>query len=450
MEENINLAQQIIKEHNKMRDNHNHFDDQKNQQEHQFTRENPNLGQSHSDEPPVTDSTSPSAEQHQPQSLQWQQKQPNKIAFDELVVHGSITTQFVNNHPQSEYIFAQPNWNLKSLQVDDLIISNDAESFEKIQAQLRFPDDVVRSSNDKDAKVVVNELTLDGHLNGHNFNAFVQNTLKINEPEQEIDASVDVHTLNVTGLHTQHVSGVNVANIIRINVGSFAIHQDIQFTKPVTANNLYVMERLNHINVINNTLDVLLRRSPNLQVLQTPQTFDSMMLLEPIILRGSIKSISLDNMKPIVTINQDIVLEGDYQIAGHVTVSKLLQATDLMGQSGNYSVRRLQNDGVSLRQTEINMPIQFLREIEVGDLLSPSYINGLDITSLVKTNTPETQRISAKKIFTGDLFIRNGSCEAAMINGINLDQLNRTILKRSAKDQIVTGTIHFDKIIVDR
>jgi hypothetical protein len=58
----------------------------------------------------------------------------------------------------------------------------------------------------------------------------------------------------------------------------------------------------------------------------------------------------------------------------------------------------------------------------------------------VKTDYDGMQFLSGKKIFLGDLAISGGFCETKTVNGVDVLQLNRTVLKKvSNQAQFVKG-----------
>lgn len=375
---------------------------------------------------------------------------PIPVKFDNLLVESAIDIKLINNRPLPHFILNKSDWNLKSLKINDLVIRNNATAYGLIFSKLNSAGEIVRASKDTNQSMAVKEINLNGLLNGHKLSSLIKNALKIDESHQEIESQLNFQTVRVAKVHSQLVSKLNVANIIAINEGDFWIDQDIRFTQLVNVNQLIINDRLNHIQIENKQMDVIFYRSRNEQVIAAPITFESVMLLEPIILRGRIHSKSLDKMKPIVTIDDDILLHGDIVITGNVSVAQFLLARNIIVQNGVYSTERLKTNGIRLKDTLINIPIEFAREISVHNLLEPSTINQQRVINLVKTNTIELQEILVEKAFHDDLRILNGTCEALEINGIDLQQLEQSIVKRTAKDQIISGTIHLNKIIVDR
>lgn len=110
-----------------------------------------------------------------------------------------------------------------------------------------------------------------------------------------------------------------------------------------------------------------------------------------------------------------------------------------------YSAKNLLENGLRTTTEEINVPIEFLQSIYAEHVLSGSVFNGIKAESLVKTGIKEWQIITGSKAFTGDLWV-HGFCDAREINGVDLQILDDTILKKSARDQVITGTIHVKSI----
>lgn len=205
---------------------------------------------------------------------------------------------------------------------------------------------------------------------------------------------------------------------------------------------------MNQITVLDDDYktDALFKRSRQPQMI-IGKTFESITLQEPIILQGriNIASSALNQMKPIVTVNEDLEIDDSVLFNGNVTIKNLLSVKNIYGKSLFFNVDQLLDDGLKLDEP-VDVPIEFLQPIQVGDVHSSTRINNVLISSLLKRNVTDVQQVIAPKTFTSDLSIEGGNCDANEINGINLQILNNTMVKRSAKNQIVTGTIHFEKI----
>lgn len=152
-------------------------------------------------------------------------------------------------------------------------------------------------------------------------------------------------------------------------------------------------------------------------------------------------------MNPIVTITDDLTIQGDYEINGDVRIKRFLKALNIYGQSGTYNINDLLNFGLKKESTESDLLFQFNQPIQSNNLQS-QFINNINITDLATSNG-NVQEITGRKTFTGSLKIVDGFCEILNLNGFNIRQLNETIFKKSG-DQIISGKIHFKKIVASK
>lgn len=375
--------------------------------------------------------------------------QQQHMKFDKLVIEQSVEVNFINGLPIDEFLFNNPHLHLSLLSVNDLVVQSNFELYEHLYAKLDRPGDLVRAARNSDQTIKIGKLHTEV-LNGFKFSDIVEQSLKINLNEQTIPVDVVIDTLRVFQTHTQFLGGQLIDDIVRIDGGNFFIDQEIRFLKPVKANQLIINERLKEHVVENGVIQVLMLRSSRVQIISPSMTFESIKLLEPIILSGKIQSKNLDLIKPTVIIDEDIVVNGDFVITGDATVKNYIQALDIVSHSGNNSVRRLHELGISLQQTDIYSPLRFAREISVGNLVGNTTINTLAISNFVKTNIAQPQYVYAEKLFFDDLQIRNGFCHAVQINNIDLEYLNQTSLNKNYPSPIVTGTIYLNRLIVDK
>lgn len=369
--------------------------------------------------------------------------------YENLQVLDEIQVNAINYQSPSKYIFHRNDWILNELPVNDLIIRNDAAAYGRIYSKLADVESTVRASRHEEKSINTEEITLQGSINGYPFDSLLHDTLKINEAEQVFESTVNFNSLITASVQTNApISGMDLSHIVRIDTGNFWIDQDIRFIEPVHAYHLVINDRFDHISIKDHIPDVIFYRSSETQQISQLK-LDTLILGEPILLRGHIVSKSLERMKPIVSINDNLELHGDYQITGNVSIAHLLNVQNLIDATSNFSAVHLHKHGIRLSQNIINVPLQFARELRVGNLNSDTLINEWQMSSLVKTNSLDVQSIIGEKVFHGDVHVKKGNCDAVIINGVNLDELNRSIVKRSAKDQTITGTIRLRQIVVD-
>lgn len=377
--------------------------------------------------------------------------------IDELIIADTVNVlHTLNGHRIEDLVFIEKDLNLEALSVDQLVV-DDATIFSEIQAKLApLTSSRGRRSvgSDVSSPLRINQLFVSGRLNGLDFSDLQENVLRTNAVEQQLNANtrIDVATANVVRVRSNTISNQNLADLVSIRVNSTLIEQDIQFTQPIIINELNIMNRFNHMQVTNNRLDALFRRAKGVQVITGKKVFESVALLEPIFQQGKIdvRSPIMAQIKPMVNVDQDIVLTGDYSISGNVTIENLLAASNLFGRSGRYSAKQLQTDALRIDESVVNVAVEFVQPIRVENVLGVTRINDVPISTLIKRNIDDIQTITGRKVFSGDLYVENGLCDAYIINGIDLMVLNRTVLKKNAENQIVSGTIHFGRILADK
>lgn len=377
--------------------------------------------------------------------------------IDELIIADTVNVlHTLNGHRIEDLVFIEKDLNLEALSVDQLVVY-DATIFSEIQAKLApLTSSRGRRSvgSDVSSPLRINQLFVSGRLNGLDFSDLQENVLRTNAVEQQLNANtrIDVATANVVRVRSNTISNQNLADLVSIRVNSTLIEQDIQFTQPIIINELNIMNRFNHMQVTNNRLDALFRRAKGVQVITGKKVFESVALLEPIFQQGKIdvRSPIMAQIKPMVNVDQDIVLTGDYSISGNVTIENLLAASNLFGRSGRYSAKQLQTDALRIDESVMNVAVEFVQPIRVENVLGVTRINDVPISTLIKRNIDDIQTITGRKVFSGDLYVENGLCDAYIINGIDLMVLNRTVLKKNAENQIVSGTIHFGRILADK
>lgn len=299
-------------------------------------------------------------------------------------------------------------------------------------------------------EIRVNDLELTGLLNEVDINYIDRNALKV-VGDQVITGNFNFDNIVTKNLITQNnrLSGIDLNLMVLTeptgDQPDFTVRQDVQFINPVYIDNLQVTERLNHIPVVDGELQVLLLNSEEPQLMTGTKTFDNVVVLEPIQLQGKINSSSLSKMNPITTINQDIYLEGDFEISGDVNIIELLNATNIYGASRTYNYADLYRHGLPLNAASIDQNFTFKQPLMIQNVFTKT-VNGMNASEFIPTNTGKVQHITGKKTFTGDVTLRAGRVDAAVINKVDLKELNQTVLKRTG-NQVIEGNIHFKEIV---
>lgn len=155
-------------------------------------------------------------------------------------------------------------------------------------------------------------------------------------------------------------------------------------------------------------------------------------------------------MNPIRTSLSDTVVDGDVEITGDVFVKQLLQGTNIFGRSSTYNVKELFENGLRLDEIELDMiDFHFQNVIHINNLITDRINSNINPNDFVTCNTDEVQYISGYKIFTNNLSVWNGFCEAGIMNKINVTELNSSIMKKSG-DQVIDGEIQFERIVAKK
>lgn len=378
------------------------------------------------------------------------------LTIDELTITDSFYAERINGRNVSDLFRTDLDLSLDTMTIGKLIIANNSESFDEIKKKLLENDKRVKRDNppeDESVKpLIFNDITVHGLVNGMDFNKFVEEALRTDVDHQVLQGPVRIDKLQAESLQTidGKISGRDLSNIGHTQVKELVIRQPILFEKGITVERLETLQRLNGILIENGKMDALFKRSKRIQEIRGQKTFESIHLLEPITLQGKINiSSPLSKIKPIVTIDEDIELVGDFEFFGNVTVQNFLQAQNIFGKSTRYSAVQVLDDGLRLDESEIDVPLQFLQPIQIDNVELGTRINDIPIESLILRNVSEWQTIIAPKRFTLDLSVV-GDCEVIEINGVNIQQLNNTVLKKSGENQIISGTIQFDRITANK
>lgn len=231
-----------------------------------------------------------------------------------------LTVDFINGNPISQLLYADRDLNIRSLLADTIYV-NSSQTYQQL-FQGQVPDLQVTASaptehieySDVTDTISVDSLIVDGTINEMDLDTIKQFALKAKATEQNIRGSFDFVKLRAYGVsvQTKLVSGRNLSDLIRTEGGSYYVSQDVRFDEPLHVDRLYVNERINNLRVQNGRFDVLLKNSNETQTITGHKSFNSVRLLNPIVLHGKINSSNLNSMNPIVSVTNDIVLEGKF------------------------------------------------------------------------------------------------------------------------------------------
>lgn len=413
-----------------------------------------------------------------------------------LTLNGPINIQSINGHPISSLVYRanRRNKNLKNIIANEVLLKQELFVNGKVDGVEVLGDNVLMNQPqtlrpmkieslrtkrvdgletfnaipfqefltmlhrkvDKKIPNNIHQLTVDNlfigkFLNRRNFSAISINSLKafgaqIVSGVKFIDKLTANNLRFMKVLRDQKISNVPLSALINVNETrqQMVISQDIRFTEDLEVNNLIVDERINNIRVRNGDLQVMRKRGRSRQVVTGEKTFDVVHLLSPIVLQGKIESESLEKMNPLVTVNEDLVLQGDYVITGPVVIRRQLVATeDILTTNPEFGLQRLVNDGLHLFATSgTNNVMVFESNVEVRNNLQAVSLNQKPVDNFVKTNFEGLQTVRGEITFKNGLMVHGRSVNADIVNDVDLNQLNKTVLKRASPfTQFIDGNV---------
>ena len=355
-------------------------------------------------------------------------------------------------------IINQPSQTLRPFSIDNVSVKNIADVAQVNSLGIDQFFTLVRRKVDKKLPNMIHELKVDSleigqFLNDRNFTALSINSLKTSG-DQIIVAPINIGKLTANKvtfqkvLRDQEISNIPLVNLIDVKERRrrIDIQQDVQFTDDVKANRTIVLERIKNVNVINQKLQVLRKKGTKQQIVTAEKFFDNVNLLSPIMLQGKIESKTLEKMNPIITINNNLVLQGDYKITGPVTVRRYINASDdITTASGSLGLKNLALNGLNLFTTkETSNKFVIKNVVEVKRNLEAISLNGNLVTNFVRTNVQDLQTINGIKIFKKGLMVHGGTVQADIIDDVDINHLNKTILKLSSSStQFINGNVEF-------
>uniref|UniRef100_A0A182T105 Uncharacterized protein n=1 Tax=Anopheles maculatus TaxID=74869 RepID=A0A182T105_9DIPT len=359
--------------------------------------------------------------------------------------------------PNVNQIFSAKNLMVKDLSVNRLTSkrfnSTEAVTVQRMMDQSRTLLAKARGAMPQEygsdfETIDADHLKLTGLFNDIDPRVLSEHVLHDIAADQQFDGKLVVDQItahNVDVVDTK-LSGIEIENVARTTGDQQMIVQDLQFVQPMLVDSLFLQDRLNHIPVMDGKLQVLHLASDEVQSITGTKTFDYVTLLKPIELQGKIDGESISKMNPIMTIGDDLVLNGDYTIYGNVTFNGPLRAHNILSPGGLHHLHRLTTHGLHVNKAPPrDQVIKFLQPVFVEHLHADK-INELDVNDLVPQTAGEVQYITGRKTFVAELKI-DGVADANEINKVDLNLLNRTILRRTGPEQTIEGTIHFDTII---
>ncbi|KAH8299952.1 hypothetical protein KR044_007877 [Drosophila immigrans] len=346
----------------------------------------------------------------------------DEITVDTLVVHEELNAARINGVNPKEPIY-------------ELVIAD----------KVYVSEDFKEADGDEQQRPVISELILqdlqlDGSLNGVNWTQMVEHTLKRRGSEvQFIKAHVDISNLKAEAIlvNSNEINDRPVSQLISIDGGDYIVQQDVQFAQPIEVNKLVINQRLNHIHVNKQRFDVLLHETNHTQIIEGVKQFENIQVLEPITITGQLIGAELRAMSPMKVTHQAVELQGDFVINADVTIGQLLQLQDLLEASN--SIRRSTamtlQQALRIDQQLDDVNLRFEQALNVNDT-QLSFINAIDLQQLVQLNVDEVQVVEGTKLWPQSLTISKGFGEVNILNGIPVDQLSQQLLLKSSNQSL--------------
>lgn len=368
-----------------------------------------------------------------------------ELVLDELVVDS------INNHPVKDLVYANRPINARKIKAQNVFIKNrfqvkglasrkqniNAVKSKREDGQTKYPELI--------DEISIDQLIVDGSINGIDLSTIKKFALRVDsEQEQQMKAQFHFSQLkaNDVTVKPEVVALKQLENIIRTVGGPYTVLQDVSFAQPLLVNELIIHDSMNNIVSANGKLEVLLKRSPEVQHVSGYKRFETVTLRSPISLQGKISHSNLDHMNPVVTVAKDIVLDGDYVISGNVTIKAAMKCNNLFGASSIFNVKHLFHEGVKVESTEVSTGLDFAYPVKTRSLVT-STINNLPPNDWARVGI--IQEVTGRKVFISDLHIDQGFCDALTINGVQFSRINETVLLKTG-DQTIGGNIQFRKI----
>lgn len=148
-------------------------------------------------------------------------------------------------------------------------------------------------------------------------------------------------------------------------------------------------------------------------------------------------------MKPFVTIDSNLEVEGDKRITGDVIVEEIIRTDNIVSAERLNSLRRVRSEALRLTDVEIPNRMGFFQHLNVDDVFARR-INNIDARLLVVNGAKQTQIVRGWKKFRGDLEI-TGKTEVERVNDIEMEELEENVLRKDG-DQVIEGK-HYVKFV---
>ncbi|XP_018568702.1 uncharacterized protein LOC108908983 [Anoplophora glabripennis] len=406
----------------------------------------------------------------------------DSMEFTILSLEDTISPQTINGFPTDSALHKSGLANVDNLLVDGVVEFLSGFNVEKnINNMTISKSNTLLSKGDQNfqdfsvTNVEINQLVSE-FLNLANTSA--QNTKNINKLKElnvknltiidlvnDVDlATLEKYALKVSGtqnitkkysfnkIEADNLDANTLSNrkllddFVAITPGKRRVNKDVKFAEELVVNNLKASKYLDNIPVKNGKLDILQRNSTERQYISGVKSFENLELLNPIQIRGKIRSKVFDTMNPRVTVDASLDLNDDIRITGEVIAGGTVKTNDVVAADGAGALRVLQQ-GLKLTDTEIPIHLNFAQHINVEGVFAER-INNIDPSSWVVNGVKQAQIIRGWKQFPGYLEI-TGDTEVFRVNGIDMVGLEKNALRLDG-DQVVSGRHYVERVVAEK
>ncbi|XP_033149166.1 LOW QUALITY PROTEIN: uncharacterized protein LOC108594674 [Drosophila busckii] len=319
--------------------------------------------------------------------------------------------------------------------------------YNSINASKVYVSDVYKEAPGAAAAQTLENLTLQqlqleqqATLNGHSWTELLQQTLKRRHSEvQFLKAPLVLSNLKAEAVrvNANEINERPLSQLVSVDGGDFVVQQDVRFAQPIEVQQLRINERLNHIHVDRQRLDVLTRRANHTQRIEGNKRLQHMRVLEPIAIAGQLLGAELQAVSPMKATHQQLQLTGDYVIDGDVIIGQLMQLQDLHDVATNKhrSAELILQQALPVDKPLENVNLRFEQPL-LANHTELSFLNTRDLQQLVQLNSAEVQLVQGYKHLPQSLSIEQGFGEVHTLNGVSVAQLSEQLLLKSSNQTL--------------
>ncbi|XP_071544738.1 uncharacterized protein [Panulirus ornatus] len=267
------------------------------------------------------------------------------------------------------------------------------------------------------------------------------NTLVLRSSRQDIYGAVEFVDVSITALYVETINGINIGELYRVSVmdnEDTVIVCNLEFGNPLMVNSLVVTSLsslskngvlVNGVNITNLEMQAVLARGHTF-VITGEKTFSIGFSTDNLSVNKSLAGVPVDDLlvvSDVRSVVKDVAFVAPISVHGDLLVSGLLDGVDMA---------HVLSTRVRLDKMETVFGNCKFGAIRVKGDLEVDQINDILVSDLVLKYGRTSQEIFGQKIFEGGLLI-NGNINTTLLNGLDILQLSRTVVKRNQNATIV-------------